>query len=186
MKFFHVMPTFLTDSAFIDGMQIKSVRLTLETQDGDVCLVPSSKIKATKAFPNKRYYVGGCTETKHGWFIDIPDDLRELYVRLRWEFDMVSGSVQLTKRIHHDICCELLVGDKDGYSMDSMSWTIDTGVAPVHSKANSVGSKKSISDYRRDNSIESYETGRGVITIKEKIAVSSCNKKDIYWFWSRD
>jgi hypothetical protein len=180
MKFFHVMPTFLAEAKFVDGMRAKKARLHLEVSDGEVDIRPLSRMKITKAFPNQQYYVGGCQETKVGWFIEIPDELRSISLCFRWEIDLERRASEMTKKIHHDIIFDLLPTDKDGYSMESMTWK-NIEDSPLNCGATSVGSLTALSEYRKARTLDSYGLERGVFVIKEHNQITGCNKDDIYW-----
>jgi hypothetical protein len=97
------------------------MRTVTADQPGLNNLQPSDgTIQVTQCVPNKGYFIGGCQDTRYGWFVRLPDDLDVIDVVFHW--DIAVDAAHLRQRIEHEISLKLLPRPYNTWSMDMSAW----------------------------------------------------------------
>ncbi|PKY11717.1 hypothetical protein B1757_02705 [Acidithiobacillus marinus] len=116
----HVLPKlYVDDPVLLRSLRPEHVRLSVIADQADLKhLQPSGDIQVTQCVPNKGYFIGGCQDTRYGWFVPLPDDIAVVDLVFHWEIE--SG--HFCQRIEHEIQLNLLPGAYHTWSMDVSAW----------------------------------------------------------------
>lgn len=116
----HVLPKlYVDDPVLLRSLRPEHVRLSVITDQPDLKhLQPSGGIQVAQCVPNKGYFIGGCRDTRYGWFVPLPDDMDAVALVFHWEIE----TDQFRQRIAHAICLKLLPGPYHTWSMDVSAW----------------------------------------------------------------
>ena len=123
-RLLHVLPKLYVDAPILHHfMRPEHVRLSVTADQPEVNhLQPSGgAIQITQCVPNKSYFIGGCQDTRYGWFVRLPpDDLDVIDLVFHW--DIAVPAAHLRQRIEHEISLKLLSGPYNTWSMDLSAW----------------------------------------------------------------
>lgn len=118
-RMLHVLPKlYVDDPALLGSLRPEHVRLSVSADQRELNnLQPSTgDIQVSQCVPNKGYFIGGCQDTRYGWFVPLPDDLDVINLVFHW--DILVG----TQCIEHEISLKLLPGPYNTWSMDVSAW----------------------------------------------------------------
>ncbi|RBL99083.1 hypothetical protein C3R74_11215 [Acidithiobacillus ferridurans] len=122
-RLLHVLPKLYVDAPILHRfMRPEHVRLSVTADQPELNhLQPSGgSIQVTQCVPNKGYFIGGCLDTRYGWFVRLPDDLDVIDLVFHW--DIAVPAAHLRQRIEHEISLNLLSGPYNTWSMDLSAW----------------------------------------------------------------
>lgn len=119
----HVLPKLYVDSAILlQSMRPEHVSLAVTTDQPEFLDLqpPCGSIQISQCVPNKGYFIGGCLDTRYGWFSTIPKNMDAVDLVFHW--DIVIPSLGLHRHIEHEIHLNFLPGEYRTWSMDIRAW----------------------------------------------------------------
>ncbi|MEY2335183.1 hypothetical protein [Acidithiobacillus ferrianus] len=122
-RLLHVLPKLYVDAPVLHRfMRPEHVRLSVAADQPELNHLqpPGGSIQVTQCVPNKGYFIGGCQDTRYGWFVRLPDDLDVIDLVFHW--DIAVDAAHLRQRIEHEISLKLLPGPYHTWSMDLSAW----------------------------------------------------------------
>ncbi|QQD73042.1 hypothetical protein [Acidithiobacillus ferrivorans] len=122
-RLLHVLPKLYVDTPILRRfMRPEHVRLSVTADQPELNHLqpPGGSIQVTQCVPNKGYFIGGCQDTRYGWFVRLPDDLDVIDLVFHW--DIAVDAAHLRQRIEHEISLNLNPGPYNTWSMDLSAW----------------------------------------------------------------
>lgn len=130
----HVLPKLLVPTEAIVGKdKLTCAQVELEIKTSLLgSIIPDGGIVIRQPYPNRRYFVGGCTMIRNGWLVPLPLEQTEFVLKFIWR---CAGPKRLLQgdrwEVRHLIHVKLQPGSGITYSMDAASWPARE-VAAIH------------------------------------------------------
>ena len=127
-RLLHVLPKLYVDEPILHRfIRPEHVRLSVTADQPGLNNLqpPGGSIQVAQCVPNKGYFIGGCQDTRYGWFVRLPDlqsadDLDVIDLVFHW--DIAVPAAHFHQHIEHEISLKLLPGPYNTWSMDLASW----------------------------------------------------------------
>lgn len=118
-RILHVLPKlYVDDPALLRSLRPEHVRLSVTSDQLEPTHLQPPGFQITQCVPNKGYFIGGCPDTRYGWFVPLPDDITVVDLAFHWEIE----ADHFRQHIEHEISLKLLPGPYNTWSMDVSAW----------------------------------------------------------------
>lgn len=120
-RFLHILPSLLLSADQSAQPGQKKARLHVACAELGEAVTPAGGVQVRKAFPNRRYRVGGSKFTERGWLLPLPRGVKSAHLVMSWEVPFEAGPA----RVRHDLALSFIGTARvrpTVFSLDVAAW----------------------------------------------------------------
>ncbi len=175
----HILPK-------LRGGGLRSVEATVSSSTLGDSVLPRGVVVVGRPLPNAEYLVAGGGDTRYGWVVPLPDDVRCLDLVITWRGTLPGGE---EFQVEHRIDVELLPGPYKAYTMDLACWhrvhDFGAGESPMTNAPWAALAPRLLQTGRLAAFVSSDRNGQDgcIVRLSESLAIPSVPVGDL---WSLD